>query len=232
MENLSIAKLHSYKASVFSFIGLLIIISNVSIAQVQVSEEPHHHKVLENKYIRLLDVWIEPGDTTLFHIHSTPSLFTHMVSRKTQVQVNGEAWMPDSTTAGNVRYNPFSDILVHRVCNADKEPFHVLDIELLSAFDADQQIPDVPQAYPLIMDNDKAYAYKMDRTILESLKMVSPGPMIAILVSGGPITFHNELMAVSSEIQDGQYMYIDPGAFLSFTFENGSDPDLILFEIK
>ena len=54
---------------------LLILYSSILTAQVQVSKEPHHKNVLENKYIRLLDVWIKPGDTTLFHMHSTPSLF-------------------------------------------------------------------------------------------------------------------------------------------------------------
>ena len=58
-------------------LGIILLSSFVLTAQVQVSKEPRHKKVLENKYIRLLDVNIPPGDTSLFHIHSTPSVFLH-----------------------------------------------------------------------------------------------------------------------------------------------------------
>ncbi|HEX3080985.1 MAG TPA: hypothetical protein VHQ04_11000, partial [Puia sp.] len=44
-------------------------------SQVPVSQEPLHHKVLENNHLRLLDVHIPPGDTSMFHIHATPSVF-------------------------------------------------------------------------------------------------------------------------------------------------------------
>ena len=59
---------------------LLLLHTAVLSAQVQVSKEPLHKKVLENKYIRLLDVWMQPGDTSLFHIHSTPSVFVHFTT--------------------------------------------------------------------------------------------------------------------------------------------------------
>ena len=43
-------------------------------AQVPVREEPHHKPVLENNYVRLLDVHLNAGDTTQYHIHATPSV--------------------------------------------------------------------------------------------------------------------------------------------------------------
>lgn len=39
---------------------------------VPVHEEPRHRVVLETAGFRVLDIQIPPGDTTLFHRHSTP----------------------------------------------------------------------------------------------------------------------------------------------------------------
>src|ERR1700761_3462140 len=44
-------------------------------AQIQVSQEPRHHKVLDNEWVRVLDVHVPPHDTTMMHKHSTPSVF-------------------------------------------------------------------------------------------------------------------------------------------------------------
>jgi quercetin dioxygenase-like cupin family protein len=63
------------KNKAIAILSFIVFYSIAIKAQVQVREEPRHRPVLENKYIRLLDVWLPPGDTTLFHIHSTPSVF-------------------------------------------------------------------------------------------------------------------------------------------------------------
>ena len=50
-------------------------------AQPAVKDEPRHHNVFENEYIRILDVFLPPNDTTQYHIHSTPSVFTTFTKR-------------------------------------------------------------------------------------------------------------------------------------------------------
>ena len=112
------------------FVAIIIIFtSSMLSAQVQVSKEPRHKKVLENKYIRLLDVWIPPGDTTLFHIHSTPSVFVPFTTTVVCSQIKGKAWETSKNTEGNASYRSFAnDIVVHRVSNCDTVPFHVTDI--------------------------------------------------------------------------------------------------------
>jgi hypothetical protein len=52
-------------------------------SQIQVSQEPRHHKVLENEWVRVLDVHVPPHDTTLMHKHSTPSVFVLLSRAKT-----------------------------------------------------------------------------------------------------------------------------------------------------
>ena len=116
-----------------TFITALIFFSCTLSAQVQVSKEPRHKNVLENKYVRLLDVKMQPGDTTMFHIHSTPSVFVHFTNTVVCSQIKGKEWKKDKNTEGNASFRSFvNDTLVHRVSNCDTVPFHVTDIEILS----------------------------------------------------------------------------------------------------
>ena len=66
---------------------LLLMIGYTNWAQVPVREEPHHKPVLENDYVRLLDVHIKPGDTTLYHIHAAPSVIVHITKSTIGIQV-------------------------------------------------------------------------------------------------------------------------------------------------
>lgn len=42
---------------------------------VPVGEEPRHHLSLENQHVRVFDVRISAGDTTLYHRHGRDSIY-------------------------------------------------------------------------------------------------------------------------------------------------------------
>jgi len=105
-------------------------LSTAARGQVQVSDEPRHHKLLANDWVRVLDVHIPPHDTTLFHKHSTPSIFIVLSNTRTGSQALVEPGKP-SFTAGNIWFESFQDKpRIHRVWNEDTIEFHVMDIEL------------------------------------------------------------------------------------------------------
>src|SRR5436190_5589694 len=111
--------------------SLLFLVFGVN-AQVQVSKEPHHKNVFENNYLRILDVHIEPHDTTLFHIHSTPSVTLMYTTTAIGIQNKGQNWGRGRNISGRASYSSFlNDSLVHRVTNADTMHFHVNVIEIL-----------------------------------------------------------------------------------------------------
>lgn len=98
---------------------LLIVICNsfAVSAQVQVSKEPLHKLSLENKYIR------------------------HYTTTMVCTQIKGKEWQSGKNTIGNASYRSFeNDTLVHRVSNCDTVPFHVTDVELLSAYKPEQKL--------------------------------------------------------------------------------------------
>src|SRR5882724_11515084 len=45
-------------------------VKETSSRAIPVEQEPHHRVLLENQYVRVLDVQIPPQDTLLFHTHS------------------------------------------------------------------------------------------------------------------------------------------------------------------
>jgi hypothetical protein len=112
-------------------IGLLL--HDLCLGQVQVSKEPRHHNVLENNHVRILDVHIAPGDTSLMHIHSTPSVFVILSNVKTgsQVIIEEDPAKYTTTRDGNLYFEGFyKQARIHRVWNSDTTEFHVMDIEL------------------------------------------------------------------------------------------------------
>src|SRR6186997_2084863 len=96
------------KSKIFFFLTITLTGSLLLTAQVQVSNEPRHKKVFENNYIRLLDVWLQPGDTSLFHIHSTPSVFLYFSGNTIGTQEKDGDWVKEKTVAGKTWYRSFS----------------------------------------------------------------------------------------------------------------------------
>jgi len=209
---------------------LLFLYTSVLKAQVQVSKEPRHKKVLENKYIRLLDVWMQPGDTSLFHIHSTPSVFLIFTNTTIIAQVKGAEWEKGQNKAGYSWYRSFvHDTLIHRVGNIDTVPFHVTDVELLSAYQPNRKQKALP--FPLLYENEKVFAYQLTDSSFKDYLISKRGPMIAEVVTG-EIRVLNETNNRSTSINAGKYLYIEPGRTFYLRAAGSEKVLLVLFEIK
>jgi hypothetical protein len=155
-------------------------------SQVQVSQEPRHHKVFENEWVRVLDVHIPPHDTTLMHIHSTPSVFLMLSRTRTGSEVLIEPGKP-AFTAGDIWFEGFYEKpRVHRVWNEDTVEFHVMDIELLHKSPIFSGELSVPYSRSLF-DAKPVHAF---RVMLEpgnefTLKAL-PAPVLVVGLSGPP----------------------------------------------
>ena len=100
---------------------------------VPVQDEPHHHWIFENQYVRVLDVQLPPGESTLFHTHSHDNVAVRLSNSTIQKQDVGKDWDgPSPVQTGEVAFTagakrPYT----HRVKNAGGGTFRVMDIELL-----------------------------------------------------------------------------------------------------
>jgi hypothetical protein len=214
-----------------NFLAVLLLLHTAVVsAQVQVSKEPLHKKVLENKYIRLLDVWIKPGDTSLFHIHSTPSVFLIFTTTTYAAQEKNKDWTTAKVVPGYSWYRSFyKDTQVHRVANIDTAVFHVTDVELLSAYKPTEQREALP--FPLLYENKKVFAYQLTDSSFSDHRMSKRGPLIIEVVKG-EVKYHDIKGCKSTIIKTGEYLYIEPGKEFSFTAAGKEKTLMILFEIK
>lgn len=102
---------------------------------VPVEQEPHHHVVLQNQYVRVLDVLFRPGDPSLFHTHSNDNVSVALSGDYTKSQTLGGEWSePAQVIHGAVAFHKaHGQPYTHRVGSAGEKPFHVIDVEIFSA---------------------------------------------------------------------------------------------------
>jgi quercetin dioxygenase-like cupin family protein len=99
---------------------------------VDVEQEPHHRVVFGNQYVRVLEVVVKPGETTLFHRHSLDNVAVQLSDGTIKRQSAGEVWVTVPSKEGSVGFNAGTKApYVHRIANAGSGVFHVLDVEIL-----------------------------------------------------------------------------------------------------
>lgn len=103
---------------------------------VMVHEEPRHRLVHETPDLRVLDVQIQPGDTTLFHTHDGPITYVTVGTSSTDQMALGGAWngtqprTPPPGRIGAVRaVQSYADTpLTHRVTNVGSTLFRLIAV--------------------------------------------------------------------------------------------------------
>ena len=91
-------------------------------APVPLSGEPRHHVVYESGALRIHDIQIPPGDTTLYHTHDTAILYVPIATSRTRSQVLGAEWSGGGTPA-TPRTAPAGPGKVTSVITYLKEPY-------------------------------------------------------------------------------------------------------------
>ena len=215
------------------FLVLILKLTNLS-GQVLVHEEPRHHLLFQNKEIRILNVLIPPGDTSQYHIHTTPSLFIRLTNTTTGSQLQGGRPSGGKSIAGTILFENLAqpNIRTHRVWNADKDTFNVMDVELLLKDTVFDKMPlDMPNL-ELEIDTNWVRTYRL--TMLEGTEfMVKDKKQLLLLVSLN--------IARMQTTQDGKtgYQTLKPGSYFvirkrqSFSIKNTSDKSVpfILVEL-
>jgi hypothetical protein len=202
-------------------------------AQIPVSQEPRHHKILENDHVRLLDVHIPPGDTSMIHIHATPSVFLVLHNVKTGSQVISEEDHSKSPIPhyGNIWFEGFYEKpRIHRVWNSDNSEFHVMDIELTNKnfITIDGPIKQAP--FTFLFDQKPVRAYRLD--LLPSTNFSIPPDKADVLM----ILLNDSTKSVVVNQKDfqkkGDYLYIPSGTKLGLKNESQNKATFAFFELK
>lgn len=136
-------------------IVLLLLVSTSRVfaqAAVPMHEEPHHRLVLTHQQVRVMDVKIHPGDTTLFHVHDLPALYVAVSTAPVDIQLLNGEWAGTHPAADpgrkpgdvNVDTSYVRDPITHRVTNVGSQLFNLIAITNSAASTDASSLPDMP----------------------------------------------------------------------------------------
>lgn len=194
------------------------------------SKEPLHKNVFENKYVRVLDLHIAPGDTTKFHKHEKPiaSVSLHPTRTGVQTIVDDKGPRVPSLDRRITFEGFYQNPRVHRVWNRDTTVFHWRDIEVLSnggrlldsaiSLEGFTQVFDAPpvRAYRLVLKADQKVAVK--RT----------APLLFVGMTDGGKTAANKKMFSNQ----GDFLFVQPSEKISLTNKGDKEYAFAVLEFK
>lgn len=201
---------------------------------VPVVDEPMHRTLFENAQVRVIDVRIPPGETSLYHIHVLPSVIIYL-TRSTNRSENwpDKAILTRDIAPGQSRYAPYDEKpLTHRVTNTGTGLFRVLDIELLQKTPVVPAVPPAPVAGATVHWNEKLvrssgltlapgttrglYSLKWSHLVV-----AITGPL-EVRLGGWP----------GRTLQVGDFEYVPAGASFELINSGNKDAELVLLELK
>jgi quercetin dioxygenase-like cupin family protein len=203
---------------------------------VPVRDEPYHKVILENDYVRVIDVQIPPGKTTLYHVHDIASVIVYLTQSTNVSQSWGEtALTPRQISPGESRYAAYDDkALTHRVTNTGAGLFRVLDIELLRPAPAVASFPTVHS--PLFQPG-----WTEKRVRSANIRLAS-GSRFALaandcahfvaVTSGAMKTIAGPASGTPREIQAHDFLFVPPQTRFELIGASAERAEAVLLELK
>src|SRR5438128_5238003 len=100
-------------------------------APVEIKGEAHHHPKFENEFVRVWDVTVPAGDTTLWHVHRKDNVVVTLGEARLRIETAGAAPGESLWKFGEVRFGKAT--YIHRAMNVGATAFHNFTIELLKS---------------------------------------------------------------------------------------------------
>lgn len=199
---------------------------------IAVSKEPRHKNVFENEYVRVLDVHLSPGDTTMFHKHETPSVFISLHPVKTGSQViveDGSATI--LSLDRKITFEGFyKSPRIHRVWNADTSVFHVMDIEVLTKGDTNIGLPVTTNGFTQLFDAPPVRTYRITLKANQQIEFKRNGPVLIVgLDNVGKVLVNKKPFT-----QQGDFLFVAPSQKIELVNNNNDNQEysFAILELK
>jgi hypothetical protein len=167
---------------------------------VEVRDEPRHRRRFENPYVRVYDVLVTPGDTTLYHRHTEDTLYVAVAdARIADQQLGRDEPRPGAVSVGLSLCRPHrTKPLTHQVSNVGDTDMRMIGAEVKASPFASPDTPLDAPGHSLVWETDRLRAYELVLGPGEgtgSVRYQFAGLTIALTVgclsidgSGGPVT--------------------------------------------
>ena len=205
-------------------------------AQVPMYQEPHHHLVFQDDALRIVEPRIDPGDTTLDHIHSHDGATVCISGSTMRSRVLGAEWgeIGSPCSTGRVTVTEYvGHQVTHRAQNMGDSPFRLISIENLKDGDWSRTEPLAAPFTKLLQDTRAFRIYEVNlRAGNEGTLHVHRRPAVTVLVSGElAVTHdgHNELIRFD---QPGRWSLIAAGESLRLTAGGSGEALAVEVEVR
>ena len=181
---------------------------------VPIEQEPAHRLVLRNEYVRVFEVSLPPGDTTLWHVHLHDGVSVRLsIATIEDLPKDGQA-KTFRVRRGDVVYGATPAALIHQVRNVGDTTFHNVYIELLTPDGVSTERSDAAASDPrVVLENDRMRALRRVLAPGESTDMhthASKG--VAVPVRAGRLEISTaEGVARTVELKVGAAQWLEPG---------------------
>lgn len=128
---------------------------------VHVQNEPRHRHQFENDYVRVYDVLIPVGDTTLYHEHTEDTIYVSIKAAKVQDQTFGETEVRAGELGPGIALcRPHKDEpLIHQVTNVGEDEMRMIGIEVKASAPNKAQNP-LGKPFEEVWVRSRVRAYK------------------------------------------------------------------------
>jgi len=211
---------------------LSLVATQETSAPVPVEQEPNHHLLLKNENVLLLRVTLQPGDRSLYHVHSVDDVAVWIGNTSaTQQLLNLPESSPVEQKPGNISLRTLHETpFTHRVHNVGPGLFDVLDVELLQR----PERPSPAVAGPVAGENPSARVYKWT---------LAPGgvtplhtherPYLIVAVTGFPLKMTApDGQSNTHEVKPGDFHWVSTKITHSLANAGNEQGQIVEIELK
>lgn len=216
------------------FFVIIIFLNGIIIkAQVHVRDEPRHHNVFENEFVRILDVYLAPGDTTQYHLHNTPSVFTYLTTTTTGSQLQSQLATKSTSRGKTAQYDSLLNPRIHRVWNEDNHWFHVMDIELTGGSPRSNAAILQNSELKLLFNKPLVNGYQVHLKTNTKFRLPASSTGYLMISFGNvPINYQSGKGLQRRLMKSGHYLWIDAGETISVGLNNEAPDGFLLLQLK
>jgi quercetin dioxygenase-like cupin family protein len=177
-----------------------------------------HRLVLERPPVRVLDVQVQPGATSLYHLHTDPIFYVAIEISEIDAQVLGEEWKRTKVSAwspGGVAFDlgHADQPLTHRIRNVGDEPFRLIAVTN-SGPPAPLAGPEVDAAFPGDLETEIEW-FRQSRVSLApatiGVLIQSRFPVVIVQVSPGRAELSDSEGQPQILAAAGDFAFAEPG---------------------